>query len=77
MDVNSTWIPTWHQWIMFHGHLEYFQKPPLGGRPNTNLRDHGAPNAHTCQFILSYHGVRIRMNRNSLKYDHTISFIEK
>ena len=21
---------------MFHGHVDYFQKPPLGGRPNTN-----------------------------------------
>ena len=21
---------------MFHGHLDYFQKPPLKGRPNTN-----------------------------------------
>ena len=23
------------EWIMFHGHLNYFQKPHLGGRPNT------------------------------------------
>ena len=22
--------------IMFHGHLDYFQKPTSGGRPNTN-----------------------------------------
>jgi hypothetical protein len=26
--------------IMFHGHLDYFLKPPLRGRPNTNLGDH-------------------------------------
>ena len=32
--------------IMFHGHLDYFQKPPLGGRPNTKLGDHGIPNTH-------------------------------
>jgi hypothetical protein len=32
------------KWIKFHGHLEYFQKPPLGGRPNTKPRDHGTPN---------------------------------
>ena len=24
------------EWIMFHGHLDYFPRPPLGGRPNTN-----------------------------------------
>ena len=46
MDVKSTWIPTWHTWIMFHGHLDYFQKPPLGGRPNTKPRDHGTPKSH-------------------------------
>ena len=22
------------KWIMFHGHLDYFPKPPLGGKPN-------------------------------------------
>ena len=26
---------------MFHGHLDYFQKPSLVGRPNTKLWDHG------------------------------------
>ena len=31
---------------MFHGHLDYFQKPPLGGRPNTKPGDHDTPNAH-------------------------------
>ena len=24
-------------WIMFCGHLDYFQKPPLGGRLNTKI----------------------------------------
>ena len=37
---------------MFHGHLDYFQTPPLGGRPNTKPRDHGISNAHNCWFIL-------------------------
>ena len=40
---------------MFHGHLDYFQKPPLGGRPNTKPGDHGTPNAHNRSFILLYH----------------------
>ena len=30
------------EWIMFHGHLDYSQKPPLGGRFDTKKsRDHG------------------------------------
>ena len=36
-------------------HLDYFQKPPLIGRPNTKLGDHGTPNAHNRWFILFYH----------------------
>ena len=43
------------KWIMCHGHLDYFQKPPLGGRPNTKLGDHGTPNTHNRWFILFYH----------------------
>jgi hypothetical protein len=39
---------------MFHGHLDYFQKPPLGGRPNTKPGDHGPPNTHNHWFILFY-----------------------
>ena len=27
------------EWIVFHGHSHYFQKPSLGGRPNTKLGD--------------------------------------
>ena len=42
-------------WIMFHGHLDCFQKPPLGGRPNTKPGDHGTPNTHNRWFILFYH----------------------
>jgi hypothetical protein len=55
MDVKSTWIGI--EGIMFHGHLDCFQKPPLGGRPNTKPEDHGTLNAHNRWFIviLFYH----------------------
>ena len=59
--VNARWMSSLHgflhgiEWITFHGHLDYFQKSPLGGRPNTKLRDHGTPNAHNHWFILFYH----------------------
>jgi hypothetical protein len=40
---------------MLYGHLDYFQKPPRGGRPNIKpLGDHGTPNAHNRWFILFY-----------------------
>ena len=40
---------------MFHGHLDYFQQPPLGGRPSTRPEDHGTRNTHNRWFILFYH----------------------
>ena len=44
------------EWFMFHGHLDCFQRPSLGGRPNAKpLGDHGTLNAHKCWFILFYH----------------------
>ena len=70
MDGRSIWILAWHrmghvswslgflhgiEWVMFRGHLDFFQKPPLGGRPNTKLGDHGTPNTHNRWFILLYH----------------------
>ena len=42
------------KWIMFHGYLDYFQRPPLGGRPNTKPGDQGTLNAHNSWFILFY-----------------------
>ena len=39
---------------MFHGHLNCFQKPLLGGRSNTRPGDHVTPNAHNRWFILFY-----------------------
>ena len=50
--MNARWMSSLHgflrgiKWIMFHGHLDYFQKPPFGGRSNIKLGDHGTPNAH-------------------------------
>ena len=56
------------KWITFHGHWDSFQKPPLGGRPNTKIRDHGTPNAHNHWYNLFYHvwglaWIRIHWNR--------------
>ena len=45
-----------------------FQKPPFGGRPNTNRGDHGTMSAHNPCFILFYHNMRTRMNRNPSKW---------
>jgi hypothetical protein len=68
MDVKSTWIRTWRQMeITLHGHLDYFQKPPLGGRPNTKPGDHSTPKAPNCGFILFQHVWGPRMVRNSWK----------
>ena len=53
--VNEQWMYSLYgflhgiQRIMSHGHLEYFQKPPLGGsKPNTKPEHHDTPNAHNC-----------------------------
>jgi hypothetical protein len=34
------------KWVMFHGHLGCFQKPPLGSRMNTKPGDHGTSKSH-------------------------------
>ena len=39
-------------WIMFNGHLDYFQRPPLGGRPHIELGDHITPNTHNRWFFI-------------------------
>ena len=36
-------------------YLDYFQKPPLGGRANTKPGDHDTVNVRNCWFILLYH----------------------
>jgi hypothetical protein len=43
------------EWIMFHGHLDYFQKPPLRGRPDTKPWDHYTPKSHNCWSLILYH----------------------
>jgi hypothetical protein len=45
------------KWIIFHGHLDYFQKPPLGGRPNrkTGRRWHSECSQPLIELILFYH----------------------
>jgi hypothetical protein len=59
--VNARWMYSPHGflhgivWLMLHGHLEYFRKLVLGGRPNTKPRDHGTSNVHNHWFILVYH----------------------
>ena len=56
------------KWIMFHGHLDYFQKPPREGRPNTKPPgDHGTPNVHNPLLYSISSCMRTRMNRNSVK----------
>ena len=57
------------KWTVFHGHSNYFQKPPLGGRPNKKPGDHGTPNAHDRWFVLYYHVWRptwIKIHWNSI-----------
>ena len=36
------------EWILFHGHSDYFRIPPLGGGPNIKPGDHGTPNVYNC-----------------------------
>jgi hypothetical protein len=61
VHVNARWMKMLHgllhaiQWIMFHGHLDYFPKPSFGSKSNTKSGDHGIPNAHNRWFILFYH----------------------
>ena len=59
--LNARWMQSLHgflhgtNWIMSYGHLDYLPKSPFEGRPNTQLGDHGTPNAHHRCFILFYH----------------------
>ena len=84
--MNARWMWSPHrflhgiEWIMFHGHLHYLQKPPLeGSRPNTKLGDHGNSKSHKCWFILFYHvwgpgWIEIHWNSIRLKsWSHMIS----
>ena len=55
MDVKSTWISTWHWMDHVSWSLGLFSNPPLGGRPNIKLGDHGTLYTHNRRFILFYH----------------------
>ena len=61
-NARWMWRLSWFlhgiKWIMFHGHLDCFHKPLLGGMPNTKPEDHGIPNAHNRWFILLFYHVR-------------------
>ena len=37
---------------MFHGHLDYIQKPHVGGRPSTTSKDHGNLESHNRWLII-------------------------
>jgi hypothetical protein len=60
------------KWITFHGHLDYYQKPPLGGRLNTKpLGDHNTQIAHNHSFVLFYHvwgPAWIEIHWNSIRF---------
>jgi hypothetical protein len=44
------------KWITFHGHLDYFQEPPLGGRSDAKpFGDRNTLNVHNLWFIMFYH----------------------
>jgi hypothetical protein len=51
INVKSTWISNGITWIMFHGHLDYFQKPLLGGRPDTKPGDHALQTLTTINLL--------------------------
>ena len=48
------------------GHLDYFQKPPLGGKHGTKPRDHGTPNAHNRWLFYFNHRKKIIMCEDPL-----------
>ena len=58
-DSACNWMWSLHgflygmKWIMFHDHLDYFQKPP--NKPHTKPGDHDTPNSHNRWFILFWY----------------------
>jgi hypothetical protein len=75
--LNARWMQSLYgflhgiEWITFHGHLDYFQKPSLGDKSrsgsNTNPGDHGTPTHSQPIIYYNLSCVRTRMNENSLK----------
>jgi hypothetical protein len=56
------------QWIMFHGHLDYFSKPPLGGTSNTKPRRPWHPKHFQMLIYSILSCVKTHVNKNSLKW---------
>ena len=59
--VRCMWMWSLHgyphgiKWIVVHVHLDYSQKPPLGGRFNAKRGDHDTPIAHHRWLFYFYH----------------------
>jgi hypothetical protein len=65
------------KWIMFHGHLDNFQKPPLGGMSNTKPGDLGTLNAHSHWFTTFYHVWElawIEIYWNSISFEGPVTY---
>jgi hypothetical protein len=58
-----------YKWIMFHGHLDYCQKSPLGGRLNTKTRRPWYSESLQSLIYSILSCVRTRMNRISSKWN--------
>ena len=58
------------EWIMFHDHLDYFQKPPLGGRPNTTPWDHGTPKSNKPLIYSILWCARTHVNKLAFGWGH-------
>ena len=59
------WIITWCQ--MDHvGPLDYFQKPPLGGRLAQKWETKALMESHNCRLIIYCHMWGPHMDKNSL-----------
>jgi hypothetical protein len=52
MDVKSTWIHTCIKQIVFHGHVDYFLKPPLRISLTQNWETMALRNLPTVELLL-------------------------
>ena len=58
--LHTTLEGPWPQYTILE-----VSRPPLGGRPNTKLGDHGTLNAHNCRSIIFYYAWGPHLNKNS------------
>ena len=84
MDVSLHGFLCGIEWIMVHGHLNYFQIPPLGGRPNTKpLGGHGILNTHNvdlfyfimCEDPHEQNFIEMAFGWGSGPYDFTLHYM--